>query len=420
MTGGRWAATASLAVSVTLVLFGQLLLIPWDERPLWGLLGIQVGILGILAYSAMGALVVWRRAHPIGAIFSFVGVVLSIQLLAYVYAERALVLDPGSLPYGLFAAWIGELVWLPALVLSTILVILLFPDGRLPSRRWRPVVWLASLGVILVDTMIVLEARLYSYPQLAAPLSFAAPPPDVSAIIGAIGALLTAPALALSLVAIVLRFRAARGAARLQFKWFAYAATVVLVTAVLSAVSEPESDSALRLLPSVATLLLPVAVGVAILRYHLYDIDLIINRTLVYGSLSATLGAVYVGLVIALQGLLSGFTAGNMLAVAGSTLVAAALFQPARRRIQAIVDRHFYRSRYDAQQTVETFSSRLRHGVDLDLLADELRDVVEQTLRPASVSVWLQSGAKRRGEGAPAGRAGAPGRAAHPTELPAA
>ena len=141
---------------------------------------------------------------------------------------------------------------------------------------------------------------------------------------------------------------------------------------------------------SVGLGLIPVAAGLAILRYRLYDIDLLINRTLVYGVLSDTLALVYIGLVIALQGLLSGFTGGNSLAVAASTLAVAALFQPVRRRIQNAVDRRFYRSRYDAARTLGAFSSRLRHEVDLAHLTDELRGVVVETLQPASVSVWLR------------------------------
>jgi len=200
-----------------------------------------------------------------------------------------------------------------------------------------------------------------------------------------------------SFTALVTRFVRARGDERQQLKWVAYAATIMAVgmaAGLVVGLAEKGDDPAFSWLFHVTLLglgLIPVAAGIGILRYRLYDLDLLINRTLVYAALSATLAAVYIGLVIALQGVLSGFTGGNSLAVAASTLAVAALFQPVRRRIQNAVDRRFYRSRYDAQRTLAAFSSRLRHEVDLAHLTDELRGVVAETLQPASVSVWLRS-----------------------------
>jgi len=205
--------------------------------------------------------------------------------------------------------------------------------------------------------------------------------------------------LAVSIGSVVIRQRRAEGLERLQLRWFTSAVGLVVVLVVAqgmvflryeSGTALPPWATVISYLGIVSSAVLPLAVGIAILRYRLYDIDRIINRTLVYGALTAILVLAYVGSVVLLGGLLRPVTGSNDLAVAGSTLAVAALFAPARRRIQAFVDRRFYRSRYDAARTVEAFSARLRDEVNLDTLTRDLQGVVRDTLQPTSVSVWLR------------------------------
>jgi hypothetical protein len=216
-----------------------------------------------------------------------------------------------------------------------------------------------------------------------------------------LGLLLLATVTLTAVSSLVIRFRRSRGLERQQIKWLAYAAGITAMLLLTQVVTVLGPELSIVQIPAVVaelTWILTIAgfasfapaAGIAILRYRLYDIDLLINRTVVYGALSATLAVLYVGLVIGLQGVLSGFTGGEGLAVAVSTLAVAALFQPFRRRMQRAVDRRFYRSRYDAQRTLEAFSVRLRHEVDLARLTDELLDVAESTVQPAGVSVWLR------------------------------
>jgi hypothetical protein len=196
-----------------------------------------------------------------------------------------------------------------------------------------------------------------------------------------------------SALSIVLRFRRSRGVERLQLKWIAFA---VATTAVLWTVSDlVPAGWAANLISGagiVALCSVPVSIGVAVLRYRLYDIDRVISKTLVYGALTAILGAAYVGLVLVCQAVFSSFAGGSDLAIAASTLVVAASFFPVRARVQRVVDRRFYRRRYDAQRTLEAFGGRLREQVELDGLRTDLEDVVAETMQPAHVAIWLREG----------------------------
>ena len=392
---GLWAITVALfAFALARATSSEL-----PDRP--GVLDVLTLGLVILAFPTVGAIIASRRpGNPIGWIFCAIGLSVITGVASYEYALYARHVAP-SLPAVTFVAWVGSWTWFVGMGLAGTLVLLLFPDGRPPSPRWRIV---GRLSVVLIGITVVAHAvrpgLLDDYDDLAIPNPFGMTGPigDLAlAVIDLFAWPLVMLAIA-SFAALVTRFVRARGDERQQLKWVAYAAGLMAVgifaTLVVSLAGK-EDDPAFGWVPYVGFLglgLIPVAAGIGILRYRLYDIDLLINRTLVYGVLSATLAAVYVGLVIALQGLLSGFTGGNSLAVAASTLAVAALFGPVRRRIQKAVDRRFYRSRYDAARTVEAFSSRLRHEVDLAHLTDELRGVVAETLQPASVSVWLRSG----------------------------
>jgi hypothetical protein len=346
------------------------------------------------AFMIVGALIVARRPeNSIGWVFSAIGVLAATGNAASEYAEYAYVTRPGSLPGALAAAWLANWYWLPLISLTLLFTVLLFPDGRPLSPRWRPVVWVGAISTAAVTVLATLNPTLRLQEEdfsVANPIGV----PAVGNVEeGAVGGALLALLLLLIVAAflsLVLRFRRSRGDERQQLKWFTYAGALVVLL-VLGDELLPLPDIGLGdFLFGVVVALIPISAGIAILRYRLYDIDLVINRTLVYGALTALLGLVYVGSVVVLGGLLRPVAGSNDLAVAGSTLAVAALFAPARRRIQAFVDRRFYRSRYDAARTVEAFSSRLRDEVDLETLRADLTGVVRETLQPTSVSVWLR------------------------------
>jgi hypothetical protein len=336
------------------------------------------------AYLVVGCLILARRpGNIIGWIFTAVGLLTMVAGLADVYARYANA-HPGSLPGPLVGIWIQNWIWLPTIQLALVFPLLLFPTGRSLSPRWRPVTWLA---VGLTAAYAVLGAL---SPTLQMPNGrTVANPIGVTSIdldAGPLGAVLSGLLLFVffaSISSLIIRFRRSQGVERQQLKWFTYAGALVLLA--------PFSNSLLGNISYVLVIALPVAVGIAILRYRLYDIDRLINRTLVYGLLTALLAGVYVGVVLVLGQLFGGVgTDPPSWAVASATLGVAALFQPARRRIQTGVDRRFNRRRYDAAKTIEAFSARLRGEIDLDDLTVELLAVVDQTMQPTMSSLWLR------------------------------
>jgi len=364
---------------------------------------LLVMILPGIGFPLVGALVASRQpSNAIAWIFLAIGLGWALQLLALGVRESTLLVSGAEAD--LLFAWIGSWAWMIAASLGFVFIPLLYPAGRLLSRRWRP--FAVAAGVVLALQVL---ASAFAPGPLGADVDLDNPV-GVRGIAGDLlqllspsgfGMLLFAAVTMGAVASLVMRFRRSRALERQQIKWLAYVAGVTAAVFLVEAVLIVGQPAPIVSVPTIVSDLLfalvlagfgslPLAAGVAILRYRLYDIDLLINRTLVYGALTLGLGTAYVGLVIVLQGLLSGFTGGNSLAVAASTLAVAALFQPLRRRIQQAVDRRFYRSRYDAGRTLDAFSARLRHEVDLARLTDELRGVVTDTLRPASVSVWLR------------------------------
>ena len=261
------------------------------------------------------------------------------------------------------------------------LVFLLFPTGRLLSSHWRRVVAVLALAVLLGAPGQSMTTRNPNNP-------FAVDSPVVELMVN-VGLVLLIAGIGLSMVALVMRFRRAVGIERLQLKQLVFAAALSLPSMMLAVVFDYESVL-VQILIAAATSAVPIAAGLAILRYRLYDIDVVINRTLVYGALTATLAAVYLASVLLFQLALSPFIEGSSLAVAVSTLTVAALFRPVRARIQDAVDRRFFRHRYDAGRTVERFGARMRDQVDLDDIGIELRGVVADTIQPAHLSLWLR------------------------------
>jgi hypothetical protein len=349
------------------------------------------------AFMAVGALIVAvRPEHRVGWMFSAIGLLAAVGLLAQEYSEYGYVTRPGSLPYPVVGAWVVAWYWLLLIALMFIFTLLLFPTGHLASPRWRPVAWVAWIGTVTITVLGALNPTLqlqdedYSVPN---PIGVAAVGDVEESTAGGVLLVVFVLSMTAAFVSLVIRFRRSQGVERQQLKWFTYAGTLLLAMLMISIVIEDvlglEASVGGDFVFFLLIAFLPMSAGIAILRYRLYDIDLVINRTLVYGALTATLGLVYVAGVVGLPEVLP-LARDNDLVVAGSTLAVAALFSPARRRIQAFVDRRFYRSRYDARRTVEEFSSRLRDQVDLETLVDDLERVVRETLAPASVGLWLR------------------------------
>ena len=339
---------------------------PWPDQ--------AVSLVGIVGAPILGGLIASRRPeNPYGWLWLVFGLGLALQLLGESYEAYALVAEPGSLPAPRAASYLLALGGPLALALAPFLL-LLFPTGRLPSRRWRPLAWIAGIS----GAVLFVLALLFGSPDEVGGTVTAMTVAAASAIFGA---------MALSALSLVVRYRRAGGVERQQLKWFALAA----VLAASSIVGQFGGASLWNLLDAATSTALYVAVGVAVLRYRLYNIDLIINHALVYGSLTAMLALVYVGGVVGLQAVLRALSGQeSTLAVVASTLAIAALFSPLRHRVQGFVDRRFYRRKYDAAKTLEAFSAKLREETDLDALNAELVGVVRQTMQPAHVSMWLR------------------------------
>jgi hypothetical protein len=387
----RRLAWLSWVLSIALVASSVLMWAARDE-PLHRLAANSYFNVALIAltFPLVGALIVTKQPRQIvGWLFCGSGLGNALVVAGTAWSTYAISTHPG-LPGGNFAAWLVSMTFVPSL--STIIfVLLLFPDGRLPAPRWRWVAKSALTAIGLLELFFVFQAEnLDSEPGVHVHNPFGVKVLEVPLFVGAaIGLLLLLVALCASLAALVSRFRRSRGRERLQLKWFTYVAGVMTVFAIGSNFV-PSSVAFAFVQAIVVGPVLAVAVGVAMLRHQLYEIDVVINRTLVYAGLTAVLAGSYLGLVLLLQLALDPLTSGSGFAVAVSTLAVAALFRPARARIQGAVDRRFYRRKYDARRTLEEFSARLREQVDLDELGGELRSVVRETMQPAHVSLWLR------------------------------
>jgi hypothetical protein len=300
---------------------------------------------------------------------------------------------PGIFPAVDVSAWIGTWLWVWVFIPPVTLLLLVAPDGRLPSPRWRPALLLNFAVFFLLSISQAFHAGpIEGYPSIINPLGLE-PIDPILEVANMFGFILLTAAIATSAAALILRFRRSHGIERQQLKWFAIAGAGALSLFLISwAISlNSESDEIWDYSTTIAVALFPLATGIAILRHNLYDIDRIINRTLVYAVLTAGLGATYFGLIVGLQEALSTVSGGSDLAIVVTTLVVAALFLPAQRRVQEAVDRRFNRRTYNAARTIEVFSARLRQEIDLDTLRYELLAVVDETMQPATASVWLRN-----------------------------
>jgi hypothetical protein len=348
-------------------------------------------LLAFSAYMATGVMIILRRpGNAMGWILSSTGLLVMVGALAGEYVAHVLeagMVDPPALTP---AAWLAEWYWFPTLALVLFFTPLLFPDGTPVSRRWRPVLWLGITVTGVITVMAALSENLgepdFSLPN---PIGVAGMPDVEASTIGDTLFILLAVLILSAAASVVVRYRRSRGDERQQLKWFTFAAVVTALIPLTEDLVASLEDVSVEtdLLFAAAISLLPIAIGVAIFRYHLYAIDRLISRTVAYAVVAAVLVSVYAGCALALGSLVG---RDNPLAVAGATLAAAALFNPVRRRVQEFVDRRFNRSRYDATRVVDGFASRLREEVDLDGLTTDLTGVVGRTLHPASLSLWLR------------------------------
>jgi hypothetical protein len=352
--------------------------------------------------STVGAIIASRRTHnPIGWLLCASGLVFGAAMFASEYAIHALLVAPGTLPAGEALASVNPL-WVLGFNLF-VLVLILFPTGQLPRSRWRWLIYLyVAIAVVEVVAMLFLPGPLEGLELIENPLGIESLPigrKPVQALVFTLGLVASG--------SLLFRMRKGSWVERQQIKWLAYAAAAATGGSILT-YTPPEAlgarwvTSVGHVLVELGVLGIPISIGIAILRYRLYEIDHIINRTLVYGSLTATLIALYFGLIVVLQSIFVLLTEEkSTLAVVASTLLIAALFTPLRRRIQSFIDRRFYRKKYDARKTLEAFSAKLRDETDLQAVSDELVGVVRETMQPAHVSLWLRPDAASRDAQAP-------------------
>jgi hypothetical protein len=381
----RWVAGCAAAGSVALI--GSGLVLACVDRHVvptsltgWTVSNVSGQAVNV-AVPVAGFVVASRRPeNRIGWLFLVAGLSLGLSGFSNSYALHALVVERGSLPAGQVFAWLSNWIWGIAAAMLAFLF-LLFPTGRLRSRRWRPAAWCAGGAVALtVVSGLIAATRTWAHPFS---LSGPSIPPGLTGLLVLMSIVPLSAALLVSVVAVVVRFAQSSGEERLQLKWCAAAALVLAVEFVTSVWV---NSAVVNVLQNLAFLCLWASIAIAVLKYRLYDIDRIISRTLAYAIVTGLLVGVYAGLVLLATQVL---TLKSPVAVAGSTLAAAALFNPLRRRVQRAVDRRFNRARYDADRTVAAFAARLKDAVDLEAVQADLAGVVQRAVEPAHVSMWM-------------------------------
>jgi branched-subunit amino acid transport protein len=364
---------------------------PWRADDQFSLASMVVGVLSNVPVPIIGVLIATRQPYnPYGWLWLASGVALSFTQLVAAYAFHGLLIAPGTLPLAELAWWLTGAAWLLNFATGPF-ALLLFPTGHLPSRKWRIVVWVV-VGALLTGLPVgwVMPGLSGFVPDVANPYGAQGIVADVVTGVAILSVMLIIIAIMASVLSLLLRFRRATGVERQQLKWFTYGA--VLVGAVLISdffytlpgVWESVKEGiAFNMLP-------PLTIGVAILRYQLYDIDVIIRRTLVYSLLTLTLGLIYIGCIVLSRTLVASLIGGSEVAIVASTLAIAALFNPLRRRIQNIIDKRFYRRKYDAAKVLAAFGTTARDETDLSHLTAELLRVVDSTMQPEFVGLWLR------------------------------
>jgi hypothetical protein len=402
---GRLLAWGLCLISIVLMAFLAVLSLANGSGAIsteWGTpYNLLAYLASALAVPIVGALVASRRPeNAVGWLCLAIGVFIAASGLATQYGIYSLTTKPDSLPWGPEVAWFGNWSWILYVVPIGVFLVLLFPNGHLPSRRWRTVLWAGVASMVAGGLAEALYPGVLDVTANGIRNPFGVENAHTFfAVLDATTAILPLCLLAAG-ASMVVRFRRSRGEERQQLKWFVYAA-VVLATlfavemTMVGLTGVTGRGLGQQVIEDLVTLGLggpPIAAGIAILRYRLYDIDVIVNRTLVYTALTATLALVYMAGVVGIGGMVREVTGqqNNNLVVAASTLAVAALFRPARARIQGLIDRIFYRSKYDARRTLEDFSTRLRDEVSLDALTSDLLITVKDTMKPARISLWLR------------------------------
>ena len=384
--------------------------VPWSESSLLEHVEGLMLDLGFASFALVGALLIIRRpANAVGWIMASTGLMVPVFNVGSAYATYVMATRGRPNTLAVFGAWAGNWYWFVMLSLALIYLPMLFPDGRLISRRWLPFAVIGGIGALgvallgaLADKLVVSYGPSFKIDNPVGIESLASPG---NLPVFVVFEVLFAVGVGGGAASVIVRLRRSRGVERRQLEWFAYVTALffggAMLTGVVSDVSGVEWLGSISFVLSVVGLeCLPIAVAIAVLKYRLYDIDIIINRTLVYGSLTLMLLLVYSGGITTTQALfrmLTGHQQQPQLAVVVSTLAIAALFNPLRRRIQSFIDRRFFRSKYDARKTLEAFSARLREETDLEALDAELVSVVRETMRPEHVSLWLLSSASGNG-----------------------
>jgi hypothetical protein len=388
-----------LGLTAILLVAGQIVLVAVLNAEVIGeVVDFVVLTLVTFALVTVGAVVaVRRRTNPIGWIMVGSGWVLALNSLLSIVARAANagLADP---ILGSWAVLVEVVTFIPAFVALLVFLPLFFPDGKLLSPRWRLVVWLMVAGMLAwVLRVIVVPTGYENYPNLTFPISVTVPGWAVTVLDLLSGPVLFGPVLGAVLVSLIMRFRRSSGVTRQQYKWVALpAALLVIYVAVLNELDYSEATGVLGvvgvIIPfifPIALIGLPVGVGVAVMRYRLYEIDRLISRTLSYSLVIGLLAVVFAAVAVGIPQLLD-LPDDNTFLIAGATLAAAALFNPLRRHVQASVDRRFNRARFDAQQEVDHFSERLRAELEVDDIAGEMLEVVTKTMQPATASMWIR------------------------------
>jgi hypothetical protein len=385
-----WAAFAVMALTVV-GLAGLLLLAPRSSGFQQDVVGSIVLLLGFVAFGLVGMLILWQRpGNSLGWVMAAVGLIACWGVLADTYADFGNIAGRGSDLLFQVSVWVSLWYWYPLLGLVLLFTPLLFPDGRTPSPRWRPVVWLVAIDISLITFLAAFQETSRDPGETVDnPLGIPGIEDPEQGILGSVLFDALFILLGTALLSVLVRYRRSGEVGRHQIKWLLFATFVALLQLALG--NRIENALNTTFLFGLVVALFPISIAIAIFRYRLYDIDVVINRTLVYGSLTATLVATYFGGIIVLQRLLL-FVTGeeSTLAIVASTLAIAALFNPLRRRFQTFIDRLFYRKKYDAAKTLDDFSRRLRDETDLDALGDGLVSLVGETMQPAHVSLWLR------------------------------
>jgi len=368
------AAVAILAVSFTLTLPDS-----------WGFRGFPA--IFAVTFTWVGAALAWRRPrNAVGWLLLSVGVVAATQVFLAEYAAFGIVGRSAPLVGAVFAGWLVSWIWLVEVTVVAVVLLSVFPDGRFVSPRWRAIAWLGSASAVVGAFALAFNAGPLNNAPFATNPYVLFDDPSIALFYRAmIGVALAALGAAVSLF---VRYRRSQGVERQQLKWLAFEALVLAVAVVVGSFDQADKWASVFMIGAIA--LAPVMIGIAVLRYRLYDIDVLINRALVYGATTAAIGAAFFAGIVVLQSALRPLTGGSELAVAGSTLLCFALFQPVRRRAQSTIDRRFYRARYDAVRTLDLFASRLAEEVDLDTVRSDLVEAVQRSVQPTHASVWLR------------------------------